>query len=109
MLLVVPELRVLDALILGVARQRIALFLGNLVLGDHGVFTRVRLRGLGLQQRLGIGRRLDVLGLGFLHAHIFIVTLLGLARVLRSLVVGVGPCDRGFVFVLPVPFGRARG
>src|SRR5438874_10218994 len=109
MLLVVLEFRVFDALILGVARQRVALLLGDFVLGHHGVFASVRLRVLGFQERLGVGRRLDVLGLGFLHAHVFVIALLGLASVLGGLVVGVGLRDRGFVFVLPVPLGRARG
>src|SRR5206468_10651200 len=101
--------RVLDALILRIARQRVAFFLRDLVLRHHRVFAGVGNRILGLQARLGVGHHLGVLCLGFLHAHVLVVALLGLASFLRGLVVGIRAGDRGLVFVLPVALGCAGG
>src|SRR2546430_9652502 len=88
-LLLVLGFGVTNARILRVTRHCVALFLRDLVLRLHLVFLGIGHSCRGLAFRLGVRDNLDVLRLGFLHAHVLVVARLRLACVLRRLVICV--------------------
>src|SRR6266404_1178807 len=100
LLLVILHFRVSDAAVFRIPGHRIALLLGDLVVGVHLVFACIGHRCPGLAFRLGVSGCLDMRCLGFLHADILVIALAGLAGLLGSLVVGVSMRDgllvRGF-------------
>src|ERR1700759_5442485 len=79
-LLVVLDLGVLDACILGVAGHAIAALLRSLVIGLHLVVASVSMGFHRLLMRLGIRGCLNVGRLGVLHADIAVIALARRAR-----------------------------
>src|SRR5207244_2092408 len=87
----------------------VALLLGDFVLRVDGVFAGVGHGRLRFQTRLGLRGRLDVIGLRLFQAYIPVVSLAGLARLLRRLVVCVGIFDGNLVFVFATRSDRIGG
>src|SRR6266699_1324490 len=104
LLLVILHFRVSDAGVFRIPGHRIALLLGDLVVGIHLVFLCVGHRYRGLAFRLGVSGCLDMRRLGFLHADILVIALAGLAGLLGSFVVGVSMRDRRLVLGLALRF-----
>src|SRR6266851_1531023 len=109
LLLVILHFRVADAGVFRITGHRIALLLGDLVVGVHLVFLCVGHRCRGLALRLGVSGCLDMRRLGFLHTDVLVIALAGLAGLLRSLVVGVSMRDRRLVLGVALRFVRIRG
>src|SRR5450631_371052 len=101
-LLLILHFRAGDARVLGIARQRVALLLRNLVVGFHLVFARVQHGVLRLARRLRICLGLVTVGLGLLHADVLVVALFAVARCRRGLVVRIGLGDGRVVLILDV-------
>src|SRR5215472_4189269 len=80
-LLVILGLGVLDAGVLGIARQRVASFLRDLILRVHLRVARARNGVAALFLGLGVSDRRLVLRVGLLHAYVLVVALLRLAGV----------------------------
>src|SRR5262249_50388736 len=108
-LLAVLGLRLLDALILGVATHRIALLLRHLVFRLHLRIAGVGHGGGGLEVSLGVRLGLVAGRLSFLDAHVLVVACLSVAGLLRGLVVGVGTVHRRVVVGLGLLLGLFVG
>src|ERR1700682_2456577 len=104
LLLVILHFRVADAGVFRTTRHRVALLLGDLVVGVRLVFACVGHRCGGLAFRLGISGCPDVCCLGFLHADVLVIALAGLAGFLGGLVIGVSVRDGLLVRSLALRF-----
>src|SRR6266550_7237056 len=109
LLLVILHFRVADAGVLRIAGHRVALLLGDLVVGVHLVFLCVGHRCRGLAFRLGVSGCLDMRCLCFLHADVLVVALARLAGLLGRLVIGVRMRHRLLVLGLALRLAWIRG
>src|SRR3981081_1140628 len=109
LLLVILHFRVLDAAVLRIPGHRIALLLGDLIVGVHLVFLCISHCRRGLAFRLGVSGCLDMRCLGFLHADVLVIALASLAGFLGSRVVGVSVRGGLLVRGLALRFVRIGG
>src|SRR5581483_822974 len=97
-----PALRLALAAVFCVAREAVALLLGDRTVRFALVFARFGVHARGLALGLRVGLRLLLRGLRFLHAHVLLIALHAVAARLGGLVFRVGRGDALLVLGLRV-------